>query len=185
MPMLLITPSLLNSWAYIFKGNDGNKALADFIHYLKREPSEPNVHMQRGIDFEKLCVDGKEPTISPIIEGGAFQLSASKVVEVDGIMFLIYGRLDVLKAGKGYDIKSVVKYETQKYFDSYQHHCYFEIVPEMTDFTYLISNGRDVYFEEYSRDEMIDLKKVISQFIQYLKTMNLFEIYVEKWRARQ
>jgi len=183
-PMLLITPSLLNSWSYIFKGTDTEKAYSDFLGYLKKLPSEQNEFMLRGIEFEKECVEGRVPSISPIIKGGAYQVSASKEIDVDGFMILMYGKMDVIKAGTIYDIKRVNQFALQKYFDSYQHHFYFDIVPEAKRFVYLINDGNRTYQEEYTRDEMINLKIVISDFISWLRERGLLEFYIQNWMAK-
>jgi hypothetical protein len=183
-PTLLITPTLLNSWGYIFKAQDTQKAYSDFLGYLKKLPSEKNIYMLRGIEFEKECVEGRVPSISPLIKGGAFQVAGSKEIEVAGYSVLMYGKMDVIKAGVIYDIKRVSQFELNKYFDSYQHHFYFDLVPEAKRFVYLINDGERTYVEEYSRDEKINVEKVISQFIQWLKERGLFEDLLENWMAK-
>ena len=134
----LITPSLLNSWAYIWTCVDGvreaesdkvcledkkadaqEKALQDFLKTLNREPIEDNFFMRQGREFEDACYRG-ETCVSPIIKGGAYQIVGTKDITIDGIRFLMYGRLDVLKGGIIYDIKRVMKYVPQKYLKSYQ-----------------------------------------------------------------
>ena len=152
----LITPSLLNSWANIWNCVDyvresekdeisledkqslaREQAFCEFLDTLNRLPSEPNIYMQRGIDFEEECYKGNT-VISPIIENGAYQISGKKVIKVDGINVLLYGRLDVLKGGIIYDIKRVTKYAPQKYLKSYQHPVYLELFPDAQKFVYLV-----------------------------------------------
>jgi hypothetical protein len=184
--MYLITPSLLNSWSYQFEVDDeyAEKSRKEFLSYLKREQVEKNEFMIRGIEFEEECIKGNVPVISELIQGGAYQYSGKKEVEVDGVKFLMYGKHDVLKAGIIYDIKRVSKYETQKYFGSYQHHFYFDLVPEADKFVYLINDGSKTFIEEYHRDEKIDLTRVISDFMKWLENNGLFEIYLDHWVAR-
>ena len=95
-------------------------ARKSFIDTLNRIPSEPNEYMKQGIEYEEECYKGNTE-ISPIIENGAFQIVGTKEVEVAGIKFLMYGRLDVLKAGIIYDIKRVQRWNLGKYKYSHQY----------------------------------------------------------------
>lgn len=68
MSKYLITPSLLNSYAYYIRDEwkSPEDSRADFLKTLSREKFEPNEAMQKGIDFENdvqnYCVDKFEPT---------------------------------------------------------------------------------------------------------------------------
>jgi hypothetical protein len=98
----------------------------------------------------------------------------------------LVGVLDVLKQGVIYDIKRVNQYDLQKYYSSYQHHIYFELVEDADKFVYLIGAGQSddylgFYQEEYARTEMIDIRQVISKFYQFLRDNNLWQIYVKNW----
>lgn len=198
----LITPSLLNSWAYIWNCADGvqekegdeicledkkseasEKALQDFLKTLKREPSEPNFFMKQGIEFEDACYRG-ETCVSPIIKGGAYQIVGMKDVTIDGIDFLLYGRLDVLKGGIIYDIKRVMKYAPQKYLKSYQHGFYFELFPNAYEFQYLVYDGNALHRETYYRDQCVDLREVIREFMKWLKDNGLLKLYFDKWVSK-
>lgn len=69
----LVTPSLLNSWLYIYQTQEEEytkEAYESFLKTLKREPVEPNEFMLRGIEFEDECVAGNVEKVSPIIENG-------------------------------------------------------------------------------------------------------------------
>ena len=198
----LITPSLLNSWGWIWNCEDSvretdndtmsledkvfyarQKAMEDFIHTLNRLPSEPNEFMKAGIEFEDECYKGNT-CVSPIIQGGAYQIVGKKNAEVNGMKFLMYGRLDVLKGGIIYDIKRIWKYSLPKYSKSYQHQFYFELFPNAYKFEYLAYDGvklhREVYFPSKDKNE---IESVIANFIQWLKENNLLEVYKEKWRC--
>lgn len=200
---ILITPSLLNSWGYIWECAKGvreaqndticledkilekqEQAFQDFLRTLKRIPSEPNIYMQRGIEFEEECYKGNTP-ISNIIENGAYQIVGKKNVEVDGYKILLYGRLDVLKGGTIYDIKRVSKYETQKYINSYQHGFYLTLFENAKDFKYLAfdDSGR-LHIETYYKDQVKDTLQIVSDFIKWLKKNNLFDILKDKWGSK-
>ena len=198
----LITPSLLNSWLYIYEApknvveseNDeicledkrelaSKKAYEDFINTLNRIPSEPNKYMQAGIDFEEECYKGNT-CISPIIENGAFQISGTKDVIVNRIKFVMYGRLDVLKGGIIYDIKRIWKYSPQKYLWSSQHGFYLDLFPNANKFEYLAFDGNKLHIETYYRYECVPTEEHIKNFIEFLKTNDLLDVYFAKWESK-
>lgn len=197
----LITPSLLNSWGWIYNCVDSVsssendkisledkiyeaqlKAKDDFIKALKREYSEPNEYMLAGIQFEKECYEGKT-CFSKIIEGGCFQIVGKKNITVDGMKFLMYGKLDVLKGGTIYDIKRVWKYTRPKYNKSYQHGFYLELFNRANKFEYLIFDGNKPHFEQYFPDECEKTENVIRRFIEYLEAEGLLELYKQNWKC--
>lgn len=189
-PLYKITTTLLNSWNYIYQAKPQYQqdAYDSFVKYLNRIKEPPNYFMKRGLDFEELCYNGQVPIISDVVRDGAFQVYAEKDIEVDGYSIRMLGYLDALKEGVIYDIKRVNQYDLQKYFTSYQHHIYFNLVPEATNFVYLIGAGSgdnnkvNVFFEEYTRQEMIDIKGVIRNFFQFLDENDLTQTYIEHWK---
>lgn len=197
----LITPSLLNSWGWIFNCVDGItsnendkisledkihdaqlKAKEDFIRALKREPSEPNEYMLAGIQFEKDTYDGKT-CFSKIVEGGCFQIVGKKNVTIGGMNFLMYGKLDVLKGGTIYDIKRVWKYTRPKYSKSFQHGFYLELFERANKFEYLIYDGNNPHYEQYYPSECEKMEVVIKLFIDWLEAEGLLEIYKKYWKC--
>lgn len=160
------------------------KAMDEFESYLRREPSKPNEYMKAGIEFEKDCYEGKT-CVSPIIEGGAFQIVGKKKVEVSGRKFLMYGRLDVLKGGVIYDIKRVVKYSAQKYLHSAQHGFYLDLFPRANRFEYLAYDGAKLHVETYYRGQYRPTVGVIADFVSWLSERpELMREYEEKWKAK-
>lgn len=180
----------------------------EFLDVLNRVPTPTTEAMQNGIDFEHLvlniadCIqtiktsDVSNPipvtahrwydaasSVARIVRGGQFQYKAKKTVNVGGIDFLLYGRLDVLKAGTIYDIKFSKNYDRGKYFSSTQHPLYLKLIPEAREFTYLISNGTDVWTETYTPTETRSIFPVISDFTDWLVDHDLWKIYAEKWEA--
>lgn len=199
----LITPSLLNSWGWIWNCADSVtesekdeisledkiynarlQAIEDFKKTLARIPSEPNKYMQEGIEFEEECYKGNT-CISPIIEDGAYQIVGKKYITVNGIKFLMYGRLDVLKGGIIYDIKRVWKYSLPKYAKSYQHQFYFELFPNAYKFEYLIYDGKALHREVYfPNDDTNYISSVIKNFLNWLKVNGMLKLYLEKWKGK-
>lgn len=204
MERYLITQSLLSAWAYTFDCYEGGEedAMADFLATLNREKREPSEAMLNGIAFEnavyahasgaaRFLPKGWENgvrQVAEIIQGAPVQVKAQKEITVDGMTFLVFGILDALKAGTIYDVKFVNKKFgglelAGKYLDSAQHPAYFYLVPEATEFKYLVSDGEDIYIETYRREDTRPIGEIISQFVASLRDMGLFDLYREKWLA--
>ncbi len=203
MERCLLTHSLLSSWLYTMKEDpyedmDSERdPMKEFMLALRRERTPTTDAMQKGIDFEDLVTaivngGGNESNrwydaaskIADIVSGGLLQYRARKELQIDGLTLLLYGRFDALKAGVIYDIKFSKSYERGKYIDSTQHPTYLEIAPEAHSFEYLISNGSEVWTECYRREDTPDIKPIIYDFLNWLQTMGLLDIYIEKWKAK-
>ena len=202
MDRYLMTHSLLSSWMWLMRENPyedmttEKDSLAEFIATLRREPIPTTDAMQKGIDFENLVTDitlGRgdrknnwyeaASTVAGIVKGGLLQYRTSKGIRVKGERILLYGRLDALKAGTVYDIKFSGNYDFGKFIDSTQHPVYLELVPEARRFTYLVSNGNNVWQETYRRDETASVIPIIEDFFDWLDLRNLTDLYKEKWLA--
>ena len=200
--MYLLTHSLLSSWLYAMKDSPYEDATTErdsfqeFLQALRREPGEQTQAMRNGIEFEDLVTDivnGDADTehkwyeaadkVARIVKGGWLQYKAKKQLTVSGEQILLYGRLDVLKAGEVIDIKFSQSYDRGKYISSTQHPTYLELIPEAEKFTYLVSNGSEVWTETYRRDETPDITVIIASFLEYLKGNGLWELYVKHWAA--
>lgn len=200
--MYLLTHSLLSSWLYAMKDSPYEDATTErdsfqeFLQALRREPGEQTQAMRNGIEFEDLVTDivnGDADTdhkwyeaackVARIVKGGQLQYKAKKQITVSGEQILLYGRLDVLKAGDVIDIKFSQSYDRGKYLSSTQHPTYLELIPEAEKFTYLISNGTEVWTETYRRDETPDITVIIASFLEFLKENDLWELYVKHWTA--
>lgn len=203
MARYLMTHSLLASWLYMMKENPFEDAtterdpMAEFMQVLRREPTQATEAMMNGNLFEDLvlrivsgCADPGEQwytaaeKVARRVRGGVTQFRASRTIHVDGMTFLLYGRLDWLKAGEIVDVKFTKSYEPGKYFDSTQHPVYFELIPEAQTFTYMVSNGSAVWPETYRREESPNIYPVISNFLEWLTAAGLMDIYKEKWLAK-
>ena len=202
MSRYLMTHSLLAAWLYTMKENPYEDAtserdpMGEFLTVLRREPTPTTEAMQNGIRFEDLVtsiINGHAaPTdawyaaaekVAARCSGGVLQYKAKKPIEVGGVNLLLYGRLDCLKAGEIIDIKFTKNYDAGKFFSSTQHPTYFEMIPEARQFTYLASNGNDVWTETYRREESRSIFPIISDFLDWLRTSNLMPVYQEKWAA--
>lgn len=189
-----------------------DEAMEDFLATLKRDTREPNEAMIAGTNFENLVyriagamdrhpneecriecspdeaqwLDGAKK-IAKIIEGGQIQVPVSCDLTLAGQDFWLYGICDVVKAGVIYD----VKYRTTslgsndvygKYLHCSQHPLYLKALPEASRFDYLVSDGKELYVESYTREESEPIEDHILNFWAWLHTKpDLMEIYKEKW----
>lgn len=185
----LITPSLLNSWKYAISQDNEYGNLEDFIKVLSREPIEETEAIINGFQYEDFMIKNYVPT-----KNGCYQVKLSKNIATGTGNYVLYGRLDCLKMGKIYDYKYKGSYDVGNFIDSYQHPIYLELCPEATEFEYLICNNYkegktleelNIYKEIYTRKEVkIDIHQEIDNFISWLDTNKLLELYHEKWESQ-
>lgn len=193
MSTYLMTQSLLSAWQYIYKAREDKEeeAYDSFLRVLNREPTETTKAMQKGIDFENAVTeylkgeeaDGTVKTVGEMIRGAVLQVPVYLDRTIDGMDFVLYGRIDALKAGVIYDIKYSESYETNKYLDSPQHPMYLECLPSAREFRYLVSDGKEVYVERYTRSDTPCIDNAIRQFMSFLDQYGLRDIYLSKWQT--
>ena len=195
-PKVRITKSLLDSWLWAFKREDG---WDDFLSTLHREKKPPTQAMLDGTRFENVLNNVLNGEAIPAdhewayviaemfkdLQGSQQQVVLFSDCEVNGQQFLLHGVLDYLLAGSIWDCKFTKNYHLNKYFweGTSQTAMYLALVPEARDFTYIISDGNYVYREKYPRDIVPPIEPIINNFMQYLKKHGLWEVYCEKWRV--
>ncbi|MBQ0124737.1 MAG: hypothetical protein KBS59_00240 [Clostridiales bacterium] len=205
MSKYLLTQSLLSAWGYMHDCYEGceDDAVESFISTLRREQTPTTEVQQNGIDFEDEVYKvshglPREPhpeweegiqAVAQRIKGAPNQIRVSRDLTVDGTDFLVYGKLDALSAGTIYDVKFSNKSFNStdiygKYLESPQHPTYFYCVPEANKFIYLVSDGKDLYTEEYTRQNTRSLESVVREFMSDVSSMKLFDTYREFWEAR-
>lgn len=193
-PKVRITKSLLDSWLWAFKREDG---WDDFLSTLHREKKPPTQAMLDGTRFENVlnnvlkgeAIPEDHEWASVIAEmskdlyGAQQQVVLFSDCEVNGQPFLLHGVLDYLLAGSIWDCKFTKNYHLNKYFweGTSQTAMSLALVPEARDFTYIISDGNYVYRERYPRDIVPPIEHTINNFMRYLKQHGLWEVYREKW----
>lgn len=188
-----ITPSLLNSWLYMYHCYEGQEenAKSEFLNALNRVHTPTTEAQQAGIDFENKCYAGEitsdTQAIIEIINGGTYQMSAKKLIEVDNLNILLYGRLDVIKGDTIYDIKKSMssKYVAKKYYHTAQQSVYLELFAQARKMIYLFNdlNG-ETHEEQYNREDIVPASSLISAFLHDLKLRNLYQIFLEKWEVK-
>lgn len=172
------------------KGIDFENLVTDICNHVEtRQIIIEDAELNASIPFEESIT--KHPWYQPALKvaqhvcGGQLQLVAKKPITISGYDLLLYGRLDALKAGRIYDIKFSGSYDRGKYVSSTQHPMYMELVPEAESFTYLVSNGTDVWTEQYRRDEVQSIYPIIRDFLQWLSATGNMETYTKYWGARE
>ena len=189
-----VTKSLLDSWLYSYKKEDGYE---DFLRTLNREKTPPTQAMLDGTAYENMLnnVLNGEPIymdnqyydvlieMAYELQGSQQQVVLFKDVDINGQPTLLHGVLDYLIAGHIYDCKFSKTYHLNKYLWEYttQTGMYLALVPEAFDFTYIITDGKYVYRERYPRDIVPPVEYQINQFYKFLKSHDLWSVFVEKW----
>lgn len=203
---LLMTQTLLGAWNYAMAARDEvrEEAWAEFLDTLHRVPRPSTPEIENGIAFERevyRCASGDVRDAHPeweegirkaaeIVRGGVFQVRLSRPLRVDGEEILLYGVLDVLKCGIIYDVKFSNRAFGSaelagKYLESPQHPTYLYLAPEAREFTYLVSDGTDLYTETYDARGTRHVGELASEFLGFLRAAGLTDAYREKWAARK
>lgn len=190
-----ITQTLLSSWLYSFKLDNGYE---DFLRTLNREKKQPTEQMLDGVRFESCLnnvLDGETISeshewygviteLADYLSGAQKQVTLFREVQIEDQVFLLHGVLDFLKAGVVYDTKFSKNYRLNKYLSSPQHPLYLALVPEARRFEYLSSDGTYIYKEKYPRDIVPPIEPTIKNFMEFCKRHKLWNTYTEKWSVR-
>ena len=196
MQRVRITNTLLDSWLWSYKREDGWE---DFLSTLNRERKPPTKAMLDGTRYENVLnsvLNGEKIVedhewYAPVTEmsmelwRSRQQVTVFREIEVDGQAFLLHGVLDYLRAGRIWDCKFTKNYHLNKYHwsNTSQTSMYLTLVPEAYVFTYIISDGMWVYRERYPNDIVPPVENYIKNFMKFLKQHGLWEVYEEKWRV--
>ena len=201
----LITPSLLSVIEFLrdcppsWKGN----AFQSLKSTLSRTYKEPTRQIKRGIDFE----DSIYKTLSTMdsvdfknyseeyqqflndCNGGVFQKTTKKIIEIEGTKYLLYGKIDVWFPGLIIDIKTTENFTgEEKYLKTSQHelYCFCE---HISTFLYKVAvfeeEGNKIkevknirYFCEDFDSLEIKIKERIKLDLLYLRAFpDLFDFY--------
>jgi hypothetical protein len=192
----LITPTLLNDWIYFMSCDEPNPA--EILAKIRKDRRDSTPAMEKGIKFENdvfQFVDGYRPglkdeywecveEVAAMVPGGIRQLVVKKEILVDGVRYLLYGKVDHLAGPVGTDIKFTEHYEFPKYKDTAQHPVYLECLGTVPEFRYIISDGRRVYLEQYTALECPPAAQLVREFIGGIKRWpEAWETFDQKWRA--
>lgn len=196
----LLTPSLLNSFFWYLKESFTKteaEQRQEFLQTLRREKTPTTEAQQRGINFENAIrlADVTRNHFDPdpivrrfteIVRDGIWQQSVKKSLTVGNQDFLLYGRTDVIKRDTVFDIKFTSNYELGKFQDSSQHLIYL-YCSDLPKFSYLISDGKDWWREDYFNHAGIEgeIKSKVSEFLDYLEgDKEAKELYFNNWISK-
>jgi len=199
----LLTQSLISSWQWAMDLGTDEK-FDEFRTVLRREPVEQNEAMQKGIEFENNVYEAcrglvRDPhpewengiqKVAAIVKGSQFQVSGSVALGIGATDFLLYGIADAIRAGTIYDVKFSTKSFGSaelagKYLESPQHPAYLQIWPEAQRFVYVVSDGEDVYTEEYTRRNTRRFWDVAREFWASIQALGLEDEYKKYWEAKE
>ena len=149
---------------------------------------ESNEAIETGFKYEDYMIENYEPT-----KNGCYQVKLSKNIITPTGNYVLYGRLDCLKAGTIYDYKYTGSYDVGKFYSNYQTPLYFELCDEANEFEYIICNNYkegktleelNIYHEKYKREDLkINIANEIDKFINWLKVNELYELFCSKWES--
>lgn len=182
-----ISPTLLDSFGYYMSIEDDERSAVvrgELLARLRREEREPSAAMQKGLDFEAHVVralkneyltsgdlkyDACVQEVADFVEGGLHQVHIQ--AEVNGV--LVHGYIDFLCGNLIVDVKTTKKYTMGKYYSGNQHLVYmYALRPaKITSFSYLVTDFRNVYREDYSwNPKMLDqIKSNLADWFGYLE----------------
>ena len=205
--MLKINQSLIGAWDYwhAAEGDARDEAYSSFLRTLRREKSPDTEATAAGHLFEAAVQDlaegrpvaqniaGKRMAsgvckVAAYLGGAAFQVHLFKRFTVGPHDMILHGIADAIKEGTIYDIKYKMGtfhslYLPGSYRQSSQHPAYLYALPEARRFVYLVSDGEDIYTEEYRPEEITPFPVIATEFIGSLKALGLFEIYRKHWEV--
>jgi hypothetical protein len=184
--MFRISPSLLDSFDYYMSIEDEEKsaiARKELIDYLSGVRTT-NDAMKAGLDFEDAVVQTIQGGCVIIPNDEAYARCVAECAnEVRGSLYqyhvqaelggvIVHGFIDFLNRNKVTDLKTTAKYEIGKYTNKSQHRIYLYCLKDcgINKFTYLVSDFRNVYKEDYCWQVSYEdeLKSAINDFMAYL-----------------
>lgn len=180
------------------------KSYMDLESKLKREKFEPNEACRRGIAFEdQVCRFATMPVESlegfseefklmvNSVRGYKFQVYKQRTIDFtfDGVEYDLkfLGFLDAMRDDHIIDLKTTGKYKKDKYLQTLQHKIYCWMTG-IKEFDYIIAQWSDypkiksVYNEKYICEDFIEvgvfLKAKMTEFMQFLKDLNMLDLYL-------
>ena len=202
----LITPSILSAmdFAKNARGKWAESGKASLIKQLSRiYDKEMPAPVRRGIDFENRvyqCARKSPETwsaskeFSQIVDrvrGGEFQAKAKRDLEVDGVSYTCYGKLDVLLPDEIVDIKTTNKYRPPGHYLKTAQHLIYTWAKHIPDFVYLVivmdDNDKiiEVYEIDFTSPGEVEVEnqliRTIRGFREDLEIMGLTDLYLSKF----
>jgi hypothetical protein len=178
-----------------------DKAWKDLSMLVAREYGDFPVEARQGVDFEKMVYAKASmlnralgtpefEEVCATVKGMQFFQKGGKYITVDGHKCYVYAKYDVIKLPMIKDIKTTKKYTKNKYLSTVQHPIYC-FISGADRFEYVIAEWDEypkikaIHYEEYMVVDRTDLEEtitiMISQTLERLKDLGLWDIYKEKY----
>lgn len=185
----LITPTLYSDYLWYINSEQDK---TEFLSRLRKEPQETSDAMLRGIEFESqvwaACngVPCDEPTVTEaaqLLKGSLYQQTLSKKIDE----FVLYCRADFICGKIISDTKRVSNYEVGKYAESLQHGISLVCMPTAERFQYVISDGNNLYTEDYFRTSTTeaDVMAKVREMYNWLKQdPEIWDAFHNNWQSK-
>jgi len=196
----LVTPSLHAAWQWFMQSDADDIAI--FLETLNRVERAPSEAVLAGRQFENdvfTYCDGRYEArggkqslydecvaeAAEQVRGGLRQERLYREARIGGFDVLLYGRADVIRRGRIYNLKKSRSYEIGKYTGSIQHPLYMWAAG-IDSFRYIVSDGRSLWFEDYHLDDPMReqmVGEVAAMLTSIFGSPVLREPYVAHWVA--
>jgi len=136
----------------------------------------------RRIDDEySRCVD----ELASFLKGGVWQIALSKTETINGIEFVKYGRVDVIKYGI-IDVKFSQTFESGKYLGKAQTKMYLDLAPKAPWMQYTVCDGKVIYYgDKFLREDVAPINQDIGNFWNWLQNdKELLFLYLNNWESK-
>lgn len=185
----LITPTLYSDYLWYISSEQDK---SEFLSRLRKEPQKTTDAMRRGIEFESnvwaACngVPCEEPTVTEaadILKGSLYQQKFSKNIDD----FVLDCRADFVRGNTIFDTKRVSSYDIGKYADSLQHGISLVCMPTAERFQYVISDGNNLYTEDYYRTPTTEqevIGKVREMYNWFKQDPEIWDAFHNHWQSR-
>jgi len=196
---LLIAPTLLDGYDWLMTAPESIKkgtnvtwkqdAYQQLTDTLTRAPFRPNKAIIKGMEFERMaCNKSKVADIDSLnasanfkkvcklIKGGAFQVKTKKFIQIDGVEYVLFNRLDVKFPMLIQDIKTTANYRGAANYLSKWQHKFYTLTDKIRDFQYIIAEWqgadvddftiKDVHVIDYHAEDFEAIEKEITGHVK-------------------
>ena len=215
MKPLLITPSLLYSWDWYMQNESDNARdefigvmkrerspdndammhgrafesrvriacdpnFTEWLTENDKDDLEATFHKTKDEEYMD-CVD----ELASFLKGGVWQIALSKTETINGIEFVKYGRVDVIKYGI-IDVKYSQTFESGKYLGKAQTKMYLDLAPQAPWMQYTVCDGKVIYYgDKFLREDVAPINQDIGNFWNWLQCdKELLFLYLNNWQSK-
>ena len=199
---LIVGPTLLNSfdWCKECPPSWSEKALEDLTNTIKRKPFVATPEAEKGIEFEtilqRICERGAHPAqgsgnflkIVEACKGGMWQVWRDYFFSYENMPVRCFNKIDVLMRDRIIDIKTTGKYKgPAQYAKGWQPITMF-LATDKPLFEFIIAEWESKdskrigavhnVFVHKTGEEHARLLQQFGEFMEFLKTKNLYDAYL-------